>query len=72
MWAILDACHSWRGPAGAAASDGKHAITDEPGKEERRRALTSGSCIAARGSERASVGKTRGKPMWAAAPSCAA
>ena len=53
MWAILDACHSWRGPAGAAASDGKHAITDEAGKEGRRRALMSGSWSPEKGGERA-------------------
>ena len=46
MRADLDAFHAWLGgPAGAAASDGKHAITGEAGKERREARLIGGSYI---------------------------
>ena len=42
----LDAFHAWpSGPVGAAASDGKHAITDEAWKERREDHLTGGSHV---------------------------
>ena len=42
MRAILDACHAWHGPMGAAATDGKHAITGKAGKEGGKKQLTRG------------------------------
>lgn len=49
----MEAFQAWHGPTGAAASNGKHAITDEAGKEGRRRALMSGSRSPEKGRERA-------------------
>ena len=46
MRADLDTFNSWpSGPAGAAASDGKHAINGEAGKERREARLMDGSSV---------------------------